>query len=263
MIQIKKFKQNIANDISVIKRGLKIKRQIKIPFPMKSQYFNVVPLNIFQTWHTKNLPTLMKNNVEYIKNLNPAFTYRLFDDQDCYNFIKNNYPVDVLEAFNKLIPGAYKADLWRYCVLYKLGGIYLDIKYRPVKGFKFINLTEKEHWVLDTDGNGVYNALMVCKPGNQILLTAINQIVQHVKTKYYGGGCLEPTGPALLAKYFTNDKKKEFELRHSFFENHSNRFIHYKNFIILKSYNGYLQEHSQNQKVEHYSVLWGRRAIYR
>jgi mannosyltransferase OCH1-like enzyme len=263
MIQLKKFKQNITNDISILKKGLKIKRQIKIPFPMKSRYFNVVPLNIFQTWHTKNLPPLMKNNVEYIKNLNPAFTYRLFDDQDCYNFIKENYPGDVLEAFNKLIPGAYKADLWRYCVLYKLGGIYLDIKYRPVKGFKFINLTEKEHWVLDADGNGVYNALMVCKPGNQILLTAINQIVQHVKTKYYGGSCLDPTGPKLLAKYFNNNQKIQFELRHSFFENHSNRFIHYNNYIILKSYNGYIQEHGQNQKVEHYSVLWGRRAIYR
>ena len=55
-----------------------------------------------------------------------------------FDFIKNNYPVDVLEAFNKLIPGAYKADLWRYCVLYKLGGIYLDIKYSCVNNFKLI-----------------------------------------------------------------------------------------------------------------------------
>lgn len=262
MSQFKK-KKTVANKILILINSFKIRKLLSKPFPMKSHYANIIPLNIFQTWHTKVLPPLMKNNVEYIKHINPAFTYRLFDDQDCYNFIKENYPENVLVAFNKLIPGAYKADLWRYCVLYKLGGIYLDIKYRPVKGFKFINLTEKEHWVLDNDGHGVYNALMVCKPGNQILLNAINQIVQNVKTKFYGGSCLDPTGPKLLAKYFNNNQKSQFELKHSFFENHSNRFIHYKNYIILKSYNGYLEEHGKNQKVEHYSILWGRRMIYR
>ena len=263
MISFKKPISIPMNDIEKITKGLKIKRKIQIPFPMKSRYFNVIPLNIFQTWHTKDLPPLMKNNVEYIKKLNPAFTYRLFDDQDCYNFIKENFPDDVLEAFNKLIPGAYKADLWRYCVLYKLGGIYLDIKYRPVKGFKFINLTEKEHWVLDANGSGIYNALIVCKPENQILLRAINQIVQNVKTKYYGKSCLEPTGPKLLSRYFNDNQKRQFELRHSFFENFSNRFIHYKNFIIFKSYNGYLGEHNKNKKVKHYGDLWRRRAIYK
>ena len=263
MISLKKPISIPMNDIEKITKGLKIKRKIQIPFPMKSRYFNVIPLNIFQTWHTKDLPPLMKNNVEYIKKLNPAFTYRLFDDQDCYNFIKENFPDDVLEAFNKLIPGAYKADLWRYCVLYKLGGIYLDIKYRPVKGFKFINLTEKEHWVLDADGNGVYNALLVCRPENQILLKAINQIVDNVKNKYYGNTCLDPTGPNLLSRYFNKNQKSTFELRHSFFENFSNRFIYYKNYIIFKSFDGYLKEHNENKKVEHYGGLWGRRLIYR
>lgn len=259
MFQINLNKNSVNNNL----QRLLIKKILKIPFPMKTHYSNVIPLNIFQTWHTKNLPPLMRINVEYIKKLNPAFTYRLFDDEDCYNFIKENFSNDVVESFVKLIPGAYKADLWRYCVLYKLGGIYLDIKYRPVKHFKFINLTEKEHWVLDIDGNGIYNALMVCKPGNQILLNAINQIVKNVKTKYYGGGCLDPTGPHLLAKYFNNDQKKSFELKHSYFENMDNRFIYFKNYIIFKSYNGYLQEHGKNQKVEHYSSLWGKRAIYK
>jgi mannosyltransferase OCH1-like enzyme len=267
MISLKnnKPKPKNTNEIAIknIIEGLKIKNKLKINYPMKKYYINVIPLNIFQTWHTKNLPPLMRNNVEYIQKLNPAFKYTLFDDEDCRNFIKENFPNDVLDAFNKLIPGAYKADLWRYCVLYKLGGIYLDIKYRPVNGFKFINLTEKEHWVLDIDNNGIYNALMVCKPGNEILLNAINQIVKNVQIKYYGGSCLDPTGPNLLAKYFNNNTKKQFDLKHSFFENHSNRFIHYKNYIILKSYNGYLQEHSKNQKVEHYSVLWGKKAIYK
>jgi mannosyltransferase OCH1-like enzyme len=258
------FKQtNKLYNLRKIREALLIKQRLKIHYPIKTHYTTIVPLNIFQTWHSKNLPTLMKQNVENIKRLNPAFTYYLYDDNDCYNFIKDNFNKEVLYAFDNLIPGAYKADLWRYCVLYKLGGIYLDIKYNPVNGFKFINLCEKEHWVLDADGNGVYNALIVCKPNNTILLKAINQIVTNVKTKYYGGNCLEPTGPLLLAKYFNQNDKNQFDMRHTYFENTNNRFIHLNNYIIFKSYTGYLQEHATYQKVEHYSSLWGKKHIYK
>ena len=35
--------------------------------------------------------------------------------------------------YEKLRHGAHKADLFRYCCLYKLGGVYLDIKMKPEK----------------------------------------------------------------------------------------------------------------------------------
>ena len=119
---------------------LKIKS--KIPYPLKRYYNPVIPLNIYQTWHTKDLPPLMKNAVNKIIYNNPRFNYQLFDDDDCRNFIKDNFDSSVLNAFDSLIPGAYKADLWRYCILYKNGGVYLDIKYEYVNCFKFINLME-------------------------------------------------------------------------------------------------------------------------
>jgi mannosyltransferase OCH1-like enzyme len=90
----------------------------------------VIPLNIYQTWHTKNLPTKMQENVNCLKRQNPEFKYYLYDDYDCREFIKKNFDKDVLNAFDTLIPGAYKADLWRYCILYKNGGIYLDINFK-------------------------------------------------------------------------------------------------------------------------------------
>ena len=54
----------------------------------------------------------------------------LFHDEDCRSFIEREYPPDVLMAYDRLIPTAFKADLWRYCVLYKYGGAYLDVKYK-------------------------------------------------------------------------------------------------------------------------------------
>ena len=52
-----------------------------------------------------------------VKKTNPIFEHHLFDDNDCREFIKNNFPEVVLQAYDGLIPGAYKADLWRYCIL--------------------------------------------------------------------------------------------------------------------------------------------------
>lgn len=238
------------------------KTALRVSYPTKSHYAPIIPLNIFQTWHSKNLPPMMTKNTEIIKQSNPAFNYRLFDDNDCREFIKENFNEDVLNAFDTLIPGAYKADLWRYCVLYIHGGIYLDSKYGPINGFRFISLTEKEHWVLDIDNNGIYNALIVAKKGNSILLHAINSIVENVKNRYYGNSCLEPTGPLLLAKLFSSEQKQSLDMKHMFYISMKYRFILFNNYFVLKSYNEYLEEHAQNQKVEHYSILWDRRQIY-
>jgi mannosyltransferase OCH1-like enzyme len=241
----------------------KIIKKITIPYPMKYYYNSIIPLNIFQTWHTKDLPPLMKETTKLIQQNNPKFNYYLFDDNDCRNFIKDNFKEDVLKTFDTLIPGAYKADLWRYCVLYKKGGIYLDIKYRPFKNFKFINLTEKEHFVLDANNLHIYNALMVCLPGNEILLKAINKIVENVKNKFYGSSPLEPTGPSLLAYFFTENQKTNLDMKHFFYETHENRFITFNNFIVFKSYDGYLKEHDIYKKQFHYNILWKNRNIYR
>ena len=78
----------------------------------------IIPLNIFQTWSTLDLPPLMKQNVELLKKQNPEFTHYLYDDDMCRNFIKENFDKSILYTYDKLKAGAYKADLFRYCILY-------------------------------------------------------------------------------------------------------------------------------------------------
>ncbi len=222
-----------------------------------------VPYNIFQTWQTKKLPIKMFKAIKKLKDTNPRCRYFLFDDNDCREFIKIHFDNDILNAYDKLIPGAYKADLWRYCILYKYGGIYIDIKYSPVNNFKLFNLFKKEHWVLDIDGKNIYNALMVCKPNNQILLKAINQIVINVKNKFYGNSYLEPTGPALLAQYFTNEEKSNFDTKHILTgQNDFDKYILFKNNKILQCYQGYINDRDKYSFKKHYSVLWNERNIY-
>ena len=239
-----------------------INKKLKIPYPLKTSYNIIIPTNIFQTWHSKNLPPLMAKSMMLIKRLNPRFKYFLYDDNDCREFIKTHFKPDVLDAYNSLIPGAYKADLWRYCVLFIHGGIYLDIKYTPLNGFRFINLTEKEHLVADIGNINIYNALMVCLPRNQILFKAIRQIVENVRNKYYGAGVLEPTGPGLLSK-FVSTSEEIVDLRHELISNINDfNVIYYNNIPILKSYNGHIKERDKYSKKKHYGTLWNERQVY-
>jgi mannosyltransferase OCH1-like enzyme len=187
----------------------------------------------------------------------------LYDDVDCIEFIKNNFEPDVLYAYESLVPSAYKSDLWRYCVLYINGGIYMDIKYRCVNGFKFIELTEKEYFVRDYNVTNTYNALITTLPRNEILHKCIRQIVENVKNNYYGNGCLDPTGPGLLGKYFTQEDRNSMELYHSLVETINKYYIVKGDRIILTWYDGYRNEQANFQKLKHYSHLWNDRNIYK
>ena len=144
-----------------------------------------------------------------LNNVGVDCIHYLFDDHECRAFIAREYPDDVLYAYDHLIPTAFKADLWRYCVLYKYGGVYLDIK------LKFLFLSDSsgvslraivERWiggggsggggggggglfVLERDAVGlwpsgrfgIHNAFIITTPKNPILLECIYRIVSASK----------------------------------------------------------------------------------
>ena len=49
---------------------------------------NNIPLIIHQTWKNKNPEGKLKYGMNSWKSLNPEFEHRLWDDNDCINFIK-------------------------------------------------------------------------------------------------------------------------------------------------------------------------------
>ena len=226
---------------------------------LKSNYESVIPLKVYMTWHTKVLPPKMQANFDKLRNDNPNFEFIIYDDNDCREFIKNNFSNEVLWAFNKLIPGAYKADLWRLCILYKYGGYYLDIKYGCINGFKLIDLSEKEHFTMDRPKHYIYNAVMICKKDNPFLIKCIEKIIHNVKTNYYGPSCLSPTGPGMLGQVILENKYNlNIDMR---FPNHG-KFIVHKGVGILKPYDGYIEEREQYKRTDHYGPIWNRRQIY-
>ena len=227
---------------------------------IKMKINSIIPLHVYMTWKTKQLPPLMQTNFIQLCKQNPEFTFHLYDDDDCVDFIKHHFSEDVVNAFHKLIPGAYKADLWRLCVLYINGGFYMDIKLQGVNKFKLIELSESEHFVLDRPSNSlhIYNAFMVSKAGNPFLKSCIDAIVLNVNSNYYGNSPLSPTGPELLGNVKTLFKYNVpidlvYPLKY-------NEYIMYNRRLILRNYDGYREEQSKSQI--HYQTLWFEKKIY-
>jgi mannosyltransferase OCH1-like enzyme len=236
-----------------------------------------VPLNIYQTWNTRNVPPKMKDNIDKLVNMNPDFNYYLYSDEECKQFIKDNFDQDVLDAFNRFKPGAYKADLWRYCILYKLGGVYLDIKFRTLIPLNSIISANPEIFVLDIQASSdlcesklsIYNGFIASPPGNSIFKDCIDSIVACSKEKCYKGTYLSISGPCLLGEILKKHKSEDVLSSIKF------KIVNIKTGVrstpatiemngtnIVDEYPEYRDEQANANKTEHYGNSWKNRTVY-
>lgn len=186
----------------------------------KGNTINNVPLKIYLTWETKQLPINMYNNIMLLQKMNPEFDIYLYDNQDRINFIKDNFNQNVLDAYNSLRPGAYKADLWRYCIIYKYGGVYIDIKYHTyiplielIKDNEFIFANVNSGFCKEDSYNGleIQSTFFISSPNNKIFINSINEIVLNCKNKDYRKSSLDITGPCVLTRHINNIHGKNFD----------------------------------------------------
>jgi len=164
-----------------------------------------IPKKLHQTQKKfEDLPKGIQKTLKRTEKLHPNCEYHFHDDEACNRFMEENFPSRVVNAYNTLIPGAYKADLFRYCMLYTYGGLYLDANMYCLKSFEDIvwPKTEKQYpfisCVDDSHLGSAYNAFIASVPKHPILAIAINICVHRIERREYGSSCLHPTGPYVL-----------------------------------------------------------------
>lgn len=91
---------------------------------------DIIPKIVHQTHWTLNFPSEIRENIEKLKQQNPDWKYCFYLDGDIEQFIQDNYGETILSYYHRICPkyGAARADFFRYLLIYKLGGVYLDIK---------------------------------------------------------------------------------------------------------------------------------------
>ncbi len=181
-----------------------------VPPRIESTDQQMIPKIIWQTMKTNCIPVSMKGFCMSWIDKNPEYEYRFFDDNDMVNFISEEFP-EYFEGFKKILYGASKADLWRYLILYKYGGVYADIDCkcnRPLK--EWVNPDAKYVTQLGTNRD-VCQWLIITVPKNEVLLRAAQKTLLNLQK----GTCrAEYKGFSLLNDKLTINEGPAIKVNH-------------------------------------------------
>ncbi|MDO4692534.1 MAG: glycosyltransferase [Porphyromonadaceae bacterium] len=92
---------------------------------------DTIPKVIYQVGKSREeLHSIVVDNISYLRQVNSGWKYIFFDDSAMDRFILKEYGEQVLEYYKRIAApyGAARADLFRYLLIYKKGGVYLDLK---------------------------------------------------------------------------------------------------------------------------------------
>jgi mannosyltransferase OCH1-like enzyme len=174
--------------------------------------------NIFQTHksmsYVKTKPKLIEASTSWLKH-STAFNYYFYTNEMCNYFIKDNFEEQIYKAYEMLPMGVMKADLWRYCIIYKYGGIYADIDticmYDPT-----IFLTNAMLTIVPENETHLCQWVFSAPANSPILKSIIDLSVERILTTQIKGENIIHylTGPGVftdgIEKYLTENKKPIF-----------------------------------------------------
>ncbi len=229
-----------------------------------------IPNIVHQTFENTVLPLEIVQIISHNKRMCPNFKFVFYDATDRKTFIKNNYDEHIYKAYENINDcyGAMKADFFRYCVLYKFGELYLDIKSKI--NTPLINIIKKDDiCLLDIPRTNLepwrkisptYEQwMLIFAPNHPYLLEIINTLTNYIHTKFQPSipgikvlntkqKILHVTGPDAFTKCINNYIKNNNNIK-------LHRNINYNHFFQLNILgNDYKKMYTINNK-KHYSEL--------
>jgi hypothetical protein len=234
----------------------------------------IIPKVVYQTWITVDMPERMRYNFDLWRTLNPDYNFVFFDDAQQEEWMINTCQidgVDYVDAWRSMQLPAAKADLFRYCLLYVSGGVWVDIDMVPIVPLKDF-MTHEQYMVLVHDEGmpanlpGFYNAFFATIPRNPILKVAMDIVNFHYNSRelYPVGQC---TGPLVLwtAVHQALDGQlplapfvgKIGGIEYFLFDTHSISTLGY-GVVMLGQYDGYVADVVAHGGMPHFgrTVTW-------
>jgi mannosyltransferase OCH1-like enzyme len=247
----------LANEI-IIEYETKIKLEKVIYEKTK------IPKVIIQTGNSKLINLAQYNTALSFIELNPEYTFVYFDENDRINFLIKHFDVYILNAYNNLIPGAYKADLFRYCYMYINGGCYFDNK--MINRIPLREIINKDTEMIFCYENKIsyINGLLISTKKNNIFKKCIDECVYNISNKLYSKSPWDVTGPRLLFRYIDSNYNPLIKTE---FNNFNLRSRH-KNCVRIVSNNKifcnitYFQYYDKYLDPNYYVILWLKKNIY-
>lgn len=149
----------------------------------------------------------------------PGYLVRDVDDIGARRTLATHCGKQYAIAFDCLLPGAFRADLYRMCALHAFGGVYMDADLRLLKPLDEIiepcaNVTLSYDSMLNHLGTRAFQiAFMSAKPGHPIFKCHLDAIVRHVSSRYISKiDATEISGPPILYNCFAEGKFSDISI---------------------------------------------------
>ncbi len=160
-----------------------------------------IPKTIYQTFKTSKLPLITKWHIWKMKKNNPDYKYIFFDDIKIDDFIKQEFDLETYNIYKRINIGAAKADFFRYAILYKKGGIYLDIDSLFLKKLNdFIKKEDSAIISLESNLNFYIQYALFYEANHPFLKKTLDIIIDNLKNNKYPHKVHQMTGPAAYSK---------------------------------------------------------------
>ncbi len=160
----------------------------------------MIPKNIFQTWISLDFHPLIQERINKTKELNPDYNHIIYTDEDIEKFMIENYSGLILDCFNRLNIPASKIDLWRLLILYKYGGVYLDIDSSINNPLSSV-ISDEDTAIITAESNPntyVQWALIFDK-NHPILKRTISLIINNIVNNIHSDNIFYLTGPQVFS----------------------------------------------------------------
>lgn len=169
---------------------------------------------IHQIWfdlgNGKNIPDKYKKYQESWKMNHKDWKYVLWDEIMGDNLMKNHF-THYFDLYKNVKYPIMKIDILRYCILYKFGGMYVDMDYNCLNNFDNYLMENQYEIYLNEQPNETYNMIFGRSVSNSLMISAkanspfwkivIDECFQRIKTYtdwYHIFYVVKTSGPGLV-----------------------------------------------------------------
>lgn len=135
-------------------------------------------------------------------------------DHSARIFVSANFP-KILQAYDRLESNIQRADLIRYLVLYKIGGVYIDLDFECFKNLEGLlkneicvfSIEPAQHCDMHNKENLVCNAFMASVPDHPFMkLLSEESIVPLPDSGDLNSNVMNSTGPFMVTRVYEKHK---------------------------------------------------------
>jgi len=140
---------------------------------------------------------------------NPDWLYVLWDDDMSNQVVKTYFP-ELWKVYSKYPAGVQRCDAFRYCLLYRYGGLYVDVDTKCLKSISPLFSSLKKKIAISGSSNSPFffklkisNFAMYSKPNQDFWKNVIGDVIKAgTWTKFvpFSLNVINSTGPGMLSR---------------------------------------------------------------